>query len=370
MALEVRWFDGFEHYGLDENNLRDGTGAWSGGGASELMPNLTAAQARTGVRSVVFPVFEGLRRVLGGSYTVVNVGCAWYMENLPLTPVSSAPYGPFMLTGFFNGYMRTHISIQVTQAGRIAVIAGGLEVINQNGVQIGISTLAMAPGTFNHVETSVHIHDTTGWVVVRVNGREFLSLTNIDTNRANTTPGTDATVSIIGFGNFVPAGLSFFGDMYLDDVFAATDEGAGAATFLGMQGVYYLPPVADAAPQDWDRTTGTESWALVNETTPDDDTNYIFTDTAGDECRLVVDDLPANVLSVASVAVVSRSRKTDTGTCDVSLGVFSGAVLDYAASEPLTTDYGYIFASWDTNVDGGGAWSPVALPAIEIKRIA
>jgi hypothetical protein len=108
------------------------------------------------------------------------------------------------------------VSLTVTTGGAIEVRRG-----NFAGTVIGTSTTGViTAATWKYVEVQAKLHDTTGTVIVRVDGTERINLPTVDTKNAGTKTVFDAVIIASSSGV-----TSLF-----DDLYVAT--GAGQA-FLG-----------------------------------------------------------------------------------------------------------------------------------------
>jgi len=357
----IEWYDGFDQYGANEDLMNDG--AWAE--ASDF--TLSATQARTGGRSLAMTIIgaQGRRALATEVGTKVGMGCAIFMDRLPIPPFN-AVRGASVIQQFRNESNRSHISIQVGPTGRIYIMGGGLDRVSSttgvNGpVELAKSTRQIAAGAWNHIETIVEVG--VG-VSVRVNGKAFVAYTGT-TDFAQVGATEIAQIAIGHFDSSIPVEYNL---LWFDDIFVQTGDDID---FLGELEVHYLLPVSDQPPQDWSLTTGVNAYALINEIPPDDDVDYIFSEGTGDQARFAVQPLPVDIVSVAAVAPLARVRKTDSGSCEVQLSVFSVATLEEAPdTHAPTTAYQYFFDVWETDPGNeNDPWTPTSMPAIQIERV-
>lgn len=356
----IEWFDGFDQYGPTEELLNDGLWAQ----ADDFV--LSTVQARTGSRSLAMTLIgaQGRRALTTEVSTKVGVGCAIFMDRLPIPPFNAAR-GASVIQQFRNEANRSHISIQIGPTGRIYIMGGGLDrtssTTGENGpTELAKSTRQIAAGAWNHIETIVEIG--VG-VSVRVNGKSFVNYTGT-TDFAQVGDDTIAQVCIGHFDSSIPVEYNL---LWWDDMFVQSGD---TIDFLGQLEVHYLRPIADQVPQDWELTTGVNAYALINEIPPDDDTDYLFAEGVGDQSRFEVEPLPVSIAGVTAVAPFARVRKTDSGDCEVELSVFSVATLEAAAdTHAPTTAYQYFFDVWETDPGNeDDPWTPTSMPAIQIER--
>lgn len=371
--MAILWYDGFDQYG-------DGAASVGVGSLySDQASSVSNVRARTGASSMAFGISaqQGqLRRSLGGDFSRVGVAMGWFFENLP---IAAPPNSPFSIVDFRSVDNFSHVSIQVGTTGRIvACRSTTVGIINGPEIILGSSEKELAPGTWNHIEVWVTADETTGTVQIWVNGILYLSLTGQDTLSDAGNPVANPFISQVAFGNY-GIGIAFGGTWYLDDVVAMNDNATAAdgsaspvtgAAPLGQYGVYTLLPNADTTDATWAKSTGANGFSLINEVPPDGDSTFLFTGTVNAVSRFATGPLPANVVAVAAVMNSAMMRKTDTGNCNVTLGVKSSATTKLGQDEPLTTGYGYQFSVFEQDPSSAAPWNPVVLPTIEAKRTA
>lgn len=351
--MTIRWVEGFDQYGGAGNEALPLEGLW---GAFQW--SLDATKARTGTASAKAPAGNGSsRRTLGRDCTTVGVGFGFWMDALPVTPAHSTPLVQVRDVNLVN---QIHLSMGTT--GRLQVYCGGFDGGANSPVLLGSSTKEMATGTWNHIELKTVLDGSAGVVEVYVNGVQWINVSGADT----------VAVGSTGFGSQVVFGISgggcFSSNLWWDDIFTYDEQTGGVHDILGQYGVYTLMPNADTATADWQLSTGSSGFALINEIPPDDDVKFLFTSLTAKESDFNVQALPANIVAVAAVQPTARMRKTDTGDCSVQVGVQRGGDLSLHTTFPLTTAYSHYFNVDEVDPDGSGAWNPVLLPAVVVKR--
>lgn len=360
--MQIIWFDSFDHY---YNTTGDAAildeGIWA-----SVNGTITNAVARTGLHSLNLGELGHARRSLGGDFEYCGTTFAFYMDSLPVRR------GPFILSNFRDGDNFGHVGVHVSTTGRLTIERNNYDfypTTHSDPVILATSSREIAPGTWNHIEVKARIHATDGYVKVRVNGRDFVSVSGVKTRGDDT---TGAMAAQVGWGTFTPGSPDFSADLLcIDDpvTIGWADDGSEDTTFLGQYGVYYLKPNADTAVAQWSLTTGINGYALINETQPDDDVNYIFATASGKKSAFAVEALPLNITSVAAVATMARMRKTDSGAVEVKLGVISAGTEDEQADpNALTTSYSWYFNVWEEDPHTSSAWLPTVLPAIQVDR--
>jgi hypothetical protein len=101
----------------------------------------------------------------------------------------------------------THETFQVLTTGAITARAGGVA-----GALLGTTATGLIViNTWAYIETQVRLHDTTGAIIVRVNGTERLNVSNVDTKIGGTKTVFD-TVKLAGGGS---GATSLYDDLYI-----------------------------------------------------------------------------------------------------------------------------------------------------------
>ena len=122
----------------------------------------------------------------------------------------------------------------------------------------------------------------------------------IDLSGVGTRQQTEVGVDRI---RFQLNGLNQFTTPTIDDVYV-TNSGAR----LGESRVAALYPNADTADADWTPSTGTDHYALVDETTVNSDADYVASGTVGDLDLYETGDLPFVPDSIHAVQVTMCAR--------------------------------------------------------------
>lgn len=365
----LRWMDGFEQYGASETHMVEGVGgaaAWSevtGSGVS-----LSTANPATGaynMRMVATSSFaQKMRRALGQSKQVSGIGYRLSLADLPDTEEAAPDTsgGIYMsLIEFRDVSNDEQIRINLGTEGSVRALRGS--------TALGRSDPCIAAGGYHHFECKASIHNSTGYVEVRVNEVTVLNLTGIDTqNTAN------AENSQFRFGMYPVVTATVSTTQDTDDIFAWDDDASDAENtvvdFVGDKGCYYLPVNADTAEADWLKSSGVTGYELIDETTPND-SDYIGDSTGAARSIFAVAALPGNVAEVIAMMPVIRARKEESGTVNLRGGVVVGAEESYTATNSPSTEYAYMTPTPKTiDPDTGVAWANDADPSLLIERTA
>lgn len=195
-----------------------------------------------------------------------------------------------------------------TEHVRIAYSGSNLAV-SRAGTLLDVGSHVFAANVWNYVEVKAYVHDTLGYVEMRVNGIVDVLVENVDTRNAGTQGITE-----IRFG---PQGGSTTGADRgsMDDLYVLDDTGpAPWNDFLGDCRVQVLRPNGAGDKAEFTPLAGT-NWQAVDETTVggDGDTTYVAGNTPGMTDLYALGDL-AGGRDIAAVQVHTRMRKDDAGS--------------------------------------------------------
>jgi len=156
-------------------------------------------------------------------------------SNLAHYTVPTISESPYMMVGFAfrpsalsstiamfqldsDGGATAHIYVRVTTAGAIEVRLGGSAgaIIATSGSGVVVAA------TYVYVEVAAFMHDTAGYVTVRVNGTQVAAATNVDTKAG----GTKATFDGVTLFGPVSGLNNIFDDLYVTMGPGATFKGS------------------------------------------------------------------------------------------------------------------------------------------------
>lgn len=356
--MSLIFCDGFDHYGLDESNMTDGVYAEVDAGGT--LWSLSTANPRTGThalrRDSLGSGEQMVRRVLGGAKTTVGQAAAVYFSALP------GANDRFVLYDFRDTANVHQVSVVIQSTGIIDVKRG-----TDSGVSLGATASpAVVAEAYQHIETLVTFDHETGSVEVRVNGVTVLSITGADT--VATLNEECSQVALLCGRNFSSGAPGL--DTDIDDYFVYDDSGSFNNTFIGDRRVLTLFPNADTAQEDWVPSTGSDSFAMVDEADPDDDSTYLSA-AAGISpapvTELELGDLPAGISAISAIQLVHRSRKTDAGDANMQLSAVSAASEAAGTDRPITEAYTYYHDVIEADPDTSAPFTPSAVDALKLK---
>lgn len=345
--MALIWMDGFDHYGDTESNLLAGAYASMSG------MTLDASLSRTGSTSLLASAGSSIDKTLPSQKTVVGVGMAIYFSSMP------AATNPIIR------YMDQSAGVQVVvwlmPTGAIRVTRDAVHTLN---VLAESEALALANGSWNHLEVRVAFSNSSGSVEVRVNETAVINEASLDTVAT-----ANAECSIL---RIYPNASNAFGGR-IDDFYIWDDQGVNNNDFIGDRRVITLSPSSNAATQQWSVTGAGSAYQAIDDTAPDGDTSYI---EASDSVPVVSDfnlsDADASVGAIAAVQTVIMARRSDATSTSVEVSLVSNGDVDAGATHSVGDAYSYYSDVSELDPDTGAPWTRSALNAavLRVRRTA
>ena len=335
--MTMLFMDGFDHYAT-----ADGSKKWTsfsaainasagrrGGGCVEANAGDECAKTFTAATSFVIGFAFSVGSLLPGSTRVI----------CKLTDAGTV-----------------QCSILLNSDGTLSVVRG-----TATAVTGGTSSFALSTNTFYYVEWKVTIADSIGAnsCKVRINGADIITVAtgqdlkssaNASANQVSlwhsSNTGADSTVR------------------YYDDFYICDQSGSTNNDFLGDLRIDALYPNADGTYSQFTPSTGTDHFALVDETTPNT-TDYNDGSTVGDRDSYALGNLAAlTSQTVYAVQVNAAMNKDDAGAKSASTFVRSGGSNSDGASAALGTSQAYVSQMYETD-PASAAWTESTVNGME-----
>jgi len=366
--------DSYDHYAtadLTEKYTQLLEGSPGGGPAPTATIGAFGRRSTSGLRCISggsslnftakFPAF-----VLTATGAIVVVGFAWKQAN--------STYGALQVgTNVDDLSDNSAVCSNALVVIRQGSVTQGFLRVNTNGTLsyvrgpgasqtvLGTTALALALGTTYYIELKVEISNTVGTVDIHVDGAPWLALTTQDTQAT-----ASATWNELWLNK--PSGVTIQWDW--DDLYVC--DGSGAApwnTFLGDCRVDALYPTGAGATTGWTPSAGA-NWQCVDDTAPNDDTDYTTASSAGLVDTFVVSDAPVPGAAIYGVQHCLSAKKTDAGTATIA-PVIRHSGVDYVGAD-LFPGTGYTYARVIDVLNPGtaAAWTEAGFNAAEfgVKR--
>lgn len=263
--------------------------------------------------------------------------------------------------GFAPGsaiWFRSYTDVQQFCMGVNAL--GNIVVYNSAGTLVGTGTAVLNSTTWAYIEVGCVCSATVGTITVKVNGLTDISVTGVNT-------GTLGVRKIVSCGDYWNNGAYQRCDLYVCD-------GTGPAptnTFLGDCVVETIYPTGAGAETQWTPSAGA-NWQNVDETPPNDDTDYNKSNTVGQVDTFAMSNLATASGLIYGVQYLEYARKDNAGTRLIAPVARIGGT-DYAGSDvALGSDYSYGREVKELSPATAAAWTISEINAMEygIKVVA
>lgn len=339
--MALLFMDGFDHYATADFSKKytsagasvslAATSGRRGGGALQC-----AASTTQGVLTKTFAA--GASWVIGFAFSGSQYGGS-----------SSPSLAALLDSGSLQCELRVNAdgTLSVTRAG--------------NAVTGGTSVQALNANAFAFIEWKVTIADSIGanTCKVRVNGVDWITVATGQDLKA--TANASANQVRIGNGTSSTSGAT----LLWDDLYICDQSGSTNNDFLGDVRVDTLYPTSDGNYTQFTPSTGTDHYALVDETAPNT-TDYNESSTVGHRDSYGMGNLAAlTSQTVYGVQVNAAMLKDDAGARSASTFVRSSGTDGDGASVALGTSQTYVSQVYETNPNGSVAWTETSVNAME-----
>jgi len=250
------------------------------------------------------------------------------------------------LLAFQDAAGNTHFSIKWTASGSVI----SLICLDANSVQVG-STKTAAVGDWVHFGVDLTVGGA-GTVTVK-----FDDVTQLNAVSGDFLNGATATVSRVAIQN-----TRYDSQVYADDLLI--QDASGALKGSGLHCVASYPTAAGDTTQ-FTPSAGS-NWQNVDETDPNEDTDYNFSSTAAQLDLYNVTDLPAYTGNVLGGEIWMRARKDNGGTEQLKIATKTESVVYYGATEDMTNAYAMYHKQYLLNPNTGVAWTQTEANAAQI----
>ncbi len=221
-----------------------------------------------------------------------------------------------------------------------------------NGTQLGYSSLMAYPITYNwkFIEVKVVIHSSSGSIVVKINGNEYLNI-----------PTANTSASGNNYGNAIKFGTVYISDWvngcYMDNVYICDGSGSINNNFLGDGVVKTLVPNEEGTYSQFTPSSGS-NFSCVNDL-PTNNTNYVESYTVNHKDSYRYQDLNISG-TIRGIGVNVISRKQNLSNINYRPFIITNSTIytgTQKAIETLTTDYNNIQNIWEVNPYTTNSWS-------------
>lgn len=258
-----------------------------------------------------------------------------------------------------EAFVTNHLLLQLDASAHIQIVRG-------DGTVLATGTTVLTTGVWYYIEFKFTIDNTTGSAEVRLNGS---ASAECSVSGADTRNGGSATWNHFRLRGMQGPTGTFFDDAYaLDGVDSTGTHGLANNDFLGDCRVSTLLPETDAVAAgnyaEWTPSTGTDHGALVDEATPNGDTDYVSSATVDQRDVYQFPDLDVVPAAIYAVEVRCSAKKTTADPRSIAALLRSDGTDDLGATQALTTSYTYYREAWESDPDTGAPWTPTAVNSV------
>lgn len=340
----LQWMDDFGSYGTNDSLLLDGVYAEEGGTLdSDPDPNASGTVYRMGGGSSPNSM---VRKVLTSGQTTVGIAMRLWLDELPDGTGYPVPME------FRDSGNNILVCVTVTSTGALEVRRNARDgtIIAQSSGPV------VTADAWWHLEGKLFVDGTNGTIEIRAEG-----VPEIDADTLDTIGTAGSTCDQVSFAQHAP-GTDRTVDYYVKDYVLWDGSGSQNNDFLGSVFVARLVPNADNT-VNWSLSTGSVAYELIDESPPNDEVDYIYADDTPPAASLFgIENLPADITSVAGVMTMVRARKTDGGDGKLQVGLDVGGTVANGQDRQLTAAYTFWFDTFDLAPDGS-AWTPADVDA-------
>lgn len=247
------------------------------------------------------------------------------------------------------------VSITIAADGTVNVYRGAAATL------LGSSTSgAFGFASTRYFEVKAIFHTSTGSVIVKLDGNTIVSVTAANTS-ATTAASGDAWSNGTALGS-----LSDNRTWTIDDLYILNLTGSQNTDFLGDVRVMPWTATADATVTGWTPNTGTTVVSVIDETPPNDDTDYATSSATND---IAVFNMTGATLTagttIKGVMVRYRAKKDNAGGRALASTIKHNGTSAQGATIALASSYTTKHDIYETNPSTGNAWTPTEVAAAQ-----
>jgi hypothetical protein len=227
--------------------------------------------------------------------------------------------------------------------------------IYRGSTLLGTTSIGIAETVASTCECQILLDNTVGTVQCWLDNAQVLSLTGIDTTNGGTSwdefrwgslgiTGAEGVTSFVG---------------YIDDFTLLDGSGAVAANAnrWGPATAYAVYPNAVGDASEWDRSTGANQWATIDEALMNEDVDYNYTSTLDNEDLLNFPDLDIDGAPIRGIQGNVEVRTEDGGAAEVKLLTRQSSTTYAGDTRTVPSTYAVRRQPWGVNPATGAAWT-------------
>lgn len=308
------FMDSFDGYGVNDLSKKYTSQGTDGNGGST-----TLANGRRGT--------NGLNG--SGNFGISTARIRWLQKNLPAqddTFVFGTAYQYTGTSAFLSGTFTSgawgddrglvsllylgmpHIWLWFIEDGTIGAFRGTTPTAV---TRVAVSDLAVPQSTRVYLEVKIVVHNTDGVIQIRMDNELIMDY-------AGNTRNSQVSVNrwnALRFAGIAGSNLSL--SYNYDDLYVFDGTGSDCNDFVGDQRIDAQQATADGTHQDSTPSTGSDRYEMINDSTPNGDTDYNRLSAAGQTDTFTFPDVPVPGAKVTAVQLNMYCAKEDAGPNDL-----------------------------------------------------
>jgi len=225
-----------------------------------------------------------------------------------------------------------------------------------NNVLATSATGVMSVDTWSYVEAKFTVHDTTGSIVVNVNGTQVINVTGEDTRNGGS-----------GYANMYRFGSYHLTQYSMDDLYLSDDTGSSPHnTFFGDVKVSKLLPNGNG---NYSNLTGSDADQTDNylqaDENPPNESDWNGSATAADEDTYALEATTEGTGTVLGIQVTNFASKDSSGTISGRNMIRTNSTDYFGSDEVMSESWSTIQTIWAINPNDSLAWELADLDALE-----
>jgi hypothetical protein len=327
--------DGFDQYSTSTDLLRNwASNGWTWGSTS----------GHTGAGGIT--TTASAQNIVTNSALLATASGATFGILLWLK-ISAIPASTVQLIQMLNAAAGTQGTVRINSS------TGFLAHYNQGGAQQVVGSVNVCDGNWH-------------WLSIRMpygtaNGQCYLdgsATPQWNTTIANGTNGT--TVDHLQISSSATGNYAISDIIIIDDTVAQSPQTSDLP--IGPRQIDTLKPASDATVQ-WTTSSGSNHYALVNETAADDDISYVQDNVSGHQDTFNMASLGFSPATITAVQFVHRVKNSSGGSQTYKARCVSGATTNDGASLTAPAAYGNNRTLYNRDPNTSAAWTPTNLAA-------
>jgi hypothetical protein len=284
---------------------------------------------------------RSISRSLGSSLSTVHVGFAFRPE----TP-----------TGSFTRFLSFRVT--TNEKAYLAWTSADTILLKIGTTLKETATVGIGMGIWRYVEVSYSPNTgSTGRCIIRVNGVTVMDFTGVTSSDSN-------TIDWVAFAN-LNTNSSTFGFFSLDDVYVISEAGDAPTSHFGPIVVEGLTVAGAGAESQWTASGGANYQCVDDDYTPNNDTDYVSTGTAGNGDTYDMDAVSATEAAVLAVQTTLIVRKDDVAAHTIKHRIRIGGTDYDGAAQSVQDTYAPFLTSWFMDPATGTNWTAASVNAAE-----